>query len=101
MERRSKTRFYNRGSVICSQFNTDKHYDGQLLNFSQRGMCFQSSRSFKPGTAVLIRLDHCPKGNAVRQEEGGMRSMTLARIQWCRDDEEQTICRYRIGVHYF
>ena len=101
MEKRSKGRFYDPGWVICGHFNFEKRHDGQMLNFSQTGMCFRTDRFFKPGTAVQIRLDHCPKGNAVRQAEGGLRSMTLAKVQWCHDDKDQPGCRFTSGVQYF
>jgi hypothetical protein len=100
MEKRSQTRFYDRGSVICSHFNFENRYDGQMLNFSQSGMCIRTERYFKPGTAVLIRIDDCPTGDAVRQEEGGMRAVTLARVKWSRDDKDMPGHLYTSGVRY-
>jgi len=100
MEKRSKPRFYDQGSVICRHFNFDNDCDGQLLNFSQNGMCIRTDRFFKPGTAVLIRIDSCPEGDAVRQEEGGMRAVTLARVQWSRGDDDHPGQRYTSGVRY-
>lgn len=100
MEKRGHIRHYDRGSVICSHFNFERHYDGQVVNYSPSGMCFRSERFFKPGTAVLIRLNRCPEGRAVRQEEGGMRSTTLARVQWCQHDEDAPDRGYTSGVRY-
>ena len=100
MEKRSKPRFYDQGSVICRHFNFDNDCDGQLLNFSQNGMCIRTDCFFKPGTAVLIRIDSCPEGDAVRQEEGGMRAVTLARVQWSRGDDDHPGQRYTSGVRY-
>jgi urease beta subunit len=100
MEKRTHTRFYDRGSVICSHFNFENHCDGQMLNFSRSGMCIRTERYFKPGAAVLIRFDNCPTGDAVRQEEGGMRAVTLARVKWSRDDEDMPGHRYTSGVRY-
>lgn len=100
MEKRAHSRFYDRGSVICSHFNFTRRYHGQVLNFSPQGMCIRTDRFFKPGTAVLIRLSHCPEGHAARQEEGGMRNTTLARVQWCRHDEDQLDAGYTSGVRY-
>jgi hypothetical protein len=37
----------------------------------------------------------------VRQEEGGLRTVTLAKVQWCRDDEVQSETRFLSGVQYF
>jgi hypothetical protein len=101
MEKRSTTRFYDPGSVVCSQFNAADHHDAQMVNFSSSGMCFRTDRFFKPGTTVLIRLTHCPKGAAGRQEEGGLRTTTLAKVLWCRDDEDLSGPRFVNGVHYF
>lgn len=100
MEKRSKPRYYDQGSVICRHFNFENDYDGQMLNFSQNGMCIRTDRFFKPGTAVLIRIDSYPKGDAVRQEEGGLRAATLAQVQWSRDDEDLPGHRYTSGVRY-
>ena len=63
-------------------------------------MCIRTDRFFKPGTAVLIRIDSCPEGDAVRQEEGGMRAVTLARVQWSRGDDDRPGQRYTSGVRY-
>lgn len=101
MEKRSKIRFYDQGSVICSQFNVVEHHDAQMVNFSSSGMCLRTHRLFKPGTTVLIRLNHCPQGDAVRQEEGGLRTTTLAKVQWCRDDDIQSGPRFLSGLQYF
>jgi hypothetical protein len=100
MEKRGHTRHYGRGSVVCSHFNFAKHYDGQVLNYSPTGMCFRSEGFFKPGTSVLIRLKRCPAGRAVRQEEGGLRTTTLARVQWCRHEEDALENGYTSGVRY-
>lgn len=101
MEKRLQARYYDRGSVICSHFNTANHYDGQVLNFSPNGMCFRSDRFFKPGTALLIRLNHCPQGRAVRHEAGGLRTTTLAKVQWCHHDDEKRPERgFTSGVRY-
>lgn len=100
MERRAKTRFYDRGSVICSPFNGVKHFEGQLLNFSPRGMSFQTRRAFKPGTTVQIRLENCPGSNAAHLEKGGIRSMTLAMILWCRHDNDPHVHSFTSGVLY-
>lgn len=101
MEKRSTTRFYDYGSVICSLFNAADHHDAQMLNFSQSGMCFRTDKLFKPGTTVMIRLNKCPQCKAVHQEEGGLRSMTLAKVQWCQDDEDLPGPRFVSGVQYF
>lgn len=100
MEKRTQTRFYDRGSVICSHFNVEKQYTGQVLNYSPNGMCFRTDRFFKPGTNILIRLRHCPEGRAARQEEGGIRATTLARVQWCRSEEDWPGQGYTSGVRY-
>lgn len=100
MDKRSQRRFYDRGSVICSHFNAGNHCDGQMLNFSPSGMCIRTDHFFKPGTAVLIRIDQCPRGDAVRKEQGGMRAVTLARVQWSRDDKDKCGQHYTSGVRY-
>ena len=101
MEKRSQTRFYDRGSVVCSHFNHGHHCDAQMLNFSRKGMCIRSDHFFKPGTAVLVRIDDCPKGEAVRHEKGGMRTVTLAKVLWSRHDEKTHEQRFTSGLRYF
>jgi len=101
MKKRSTTRFYDQGLVICSLFNAADPHDAQMLNFSQSGMCFRTDKLFKPGTTVLIRLNQCPQCEAVQQEEGGLRTMTLAKVQWCQDDENPSGYRFMSGVQYF
>jgi hypothetical protein len=71
-----------------------------MLNFSPRGMCFRTDKRFKPGTTVTIRLNQCPQGKAVHQEEGGLRTMTLAKVQWCQNDENPSGHRFMSGVQY-
>lgn len=100
MDKRVHQRFYDRGSVTCSHFNFQKHYEGQVLNYSPDGMCIRTNRFFKPGTNVLIRLNRCPDGAAARQEEGGIRTTTLATVQWCRQDGEIPEHGYTSGVRY-
>lgn len=100
MEKREQERYYDHGSVVCSHFNAPTHHDGQVLNFSLNGMCFRSDRFFKPGSAVLIRLNDIPTVLAARQEEGGMRTTTLAKVQWCLPDEDRPDPLYTSGVRY-
>jgi hypothetical protein len=100
MEKRSKTRFYDQGSVTCSHFNVERRHDAQMLNFSQNGMCFRTDQSFKPGATVLIRLDQCPEGAAVRREEAGLRNITLAKVQWSRYEEDLQMPMFTSGVQY-
>jgi|GEM_PF-2264044 len=101
MEKRTYHRFSERGSVICSLFNAGKPCDGLMVNFSPNGMCIRTHQYYRPGTAVQIRLNQCPRCRAVRQEEGGIRTVTLAKVQWSRDDKDLPGPRFTSGVQYF
>ncbi len=101
MEKRSQLRFTDPGSVICNHFNVKETCDGLILNFSQNGMCIRTPQYYKPGTAVQIRLRQCPRNKAVRQEDGGIRTVTLAKVQWSRDNKDLPGPRYTSGLQYF
>jgi hypothetical protein len=36
----------------------------------------------------------------VRQEEGGLRTITLAKVKWCRDEHDRPMPRFISGVQY-
>ena len=69
-------------------------YEGEINNSSYDGLRFQSGRSFKPGTKILLK-----KANFDKLSFGLKRFKEChAIIKWCKKVEDTTPPCYHIGV---
>ena len=84
-EKRTYTRHPYSVPVEISYISKGNKFDAQSLNHSEGGMCLASSFSFHPGETLNVRVkEFHPQGPCTGLCEG-LRSITLAEVQWCSD----------------
>jgi hypothetical protein len=95
MEKRSLKRHGIAASIACGHFTTStgrETYGGEMLNYSDGGLCIQSRADFKKGALVLIHVRDIVDDAASRRLEEGFRSLSLGEIKWSKplDDAGNT-----------
>ena len=94
-EKRKYERHKADASIICSYYNQNHYYPGRMMNYSRNGMYFESDYPFKPGAYIYIRLE----SDSVDSCEG-FRTLSLAKVKWCRNTGDIKSARHGIGVRY-
>jgi hypothetical protein len=93
-EFRKSKRFEHRTTVMFEDEPTGYFSYGQMINFSNGGMCFGSDVAFKPGAKIKIKLEK-PIFKAAPKTYHG-------KVRWCKelaDDDSKYF--YGFGVIYF
>ena len=98
---RSGERHRHEVSVWCARLNTGSWLEAKTLNYSIEGMCVKSNVRFRPGTALLIRIDHWPPDVSYTGTFTALPTMTLGEVKWCRELSEKGFSSYDIGIKYF
>jgi hypothetical protein len=100
-ERRNSPRYNHRAALSFSIFNSEKHYQAQMFNCSQRGMYFETDREIRPGTSLYLRVvRNLPD---LRQEAFPwvFRTVALGEVKWCYQLTKVGSAKYGIGVAYY
>lgn len=104
MEKREFERFGERIPIYCSLFNADRVCEGEMVDFSENGICFSCSRVFdtvfKEGRVVLIRLNGAAKSLPAAQGRD-LRSISIGRIIWREEALEAHDSRMKVGVKLY
>lgn len=83
-----------------SYLNSQHHYEGQKVSHTPDGLRFMTSLNIIPGETLLIKLN-CGSSEYPSQEAWeGYRSITLAKVLWCRPVNDKTDSRFMVGVKY-
>jgi hypothetical protein len=95
MEKRTMERHAIAASIVCSHFTTatDRRvFGGKMLNYSDGGICIESSADFRQGSTVLVRVNGPCSHPGCPIPAEGFRTLALAKIQWCKhlDDTGKT-----------
>jgi hypothetical protein len=70
------------------------NHDGKVLNWSDCGLCFKSPRPLNPGQCIYIRTTEAGEPVA------GLRSVSLAQVRWCDENQDPCKVEYIIGASY-
>ena len=103
IENRADRRYATNAAMTYFRFSSKKTpvFATTAYNCSERGLCFQSLRSLKPGQYVCILTGPAPNeffpGG---REVAMMKSFSLAEVRWCRESNSQKIAGYSIGIKY-
>ena len=98
-EKRDCERRNNNVPIVFSYFNKNDCFDAQTLNHCPEGLCFKSGSSLRSGDTLYIRVkDFHPHGTGACE---GLRSATLAKVQWCAEIPANGTPSYRVGVKYY
>jgi len=100
-EKRSCERCTYAAPVRLTHFNGGHWLEAQTLNHCLEGMCFKSNVHFQPGTALLIRVEHCASNGSCACAFEGLPNICLGEVKWCREIPDATSSSYDLGVRYF
>lgn len=100
MEKRNSMRHHQEASLICSIFNSNEQYQGNMKNFSKDGMYFEQDVFFKPGTAIAVRIEDCPFEVINPDIMEGLNTVSIADVRWYHDFGESNKPRFGYGVRY-
>lgn len=75
--------------------------EAQTLNHCLDGMGVKSNVHFRPGTALLIRVEHCASNGSCTCAFEGLPSICLGEVKWCREISDATPSSYDLGFKYF
>ena len=91
MEKRKIKRHGIDASTVCGHFTALKNcniYDGKMLNYSEDGMCIESSADFKKGAIVLIKVNSLFSNDGYPRLMEGFRTVSLAEIKWSKPSHD-------------
>lgn len=84
-EKRNQSRHHCEGPITL--LHTQRHsgqIDADLINCSQRGVSFFSSRPLVPGTTIIIRISMETYPRMSPDADCQVRTMGFATIKWCQ-----------------
>jgi hypothetical protein len=90
-------------AITCRPFTSSgaNHIsDGVMRNFSQQGSYIETSRQFKSGTILIVRLLRYPPMPSSVTDEDHPRSICLAEVKWRQKLTDENAIRYGIGLRY-
>ena len=85
MEKRSITRHGINVSAVCDQITTSasrKVYNGKILNYSEDGLCIETSAELKNGAIVIVKVNAPLGHDDYSNLKEGFRTVSLAEIKW-------------------
>ncbi len=100
-EKRSCKRCTYEAVIRMMHFNCGHWLEAQTLNHCLDGMCVNSNVHFRPGTALLIRVEHCASNGSCACAFEGLPNICLAEVKWCREISDATLSSYDLGFKYF
>lgn len=105
MENRTDRRYPVTVSISYFPFSSQKQptFTANVINYSRRGLCFQSPYPLNPGQSICVRTE--PSSDYFipsNDEEARLKSFAVAEVRWCREDEYAGAMAtgYNIGVRY-
>ena len=102
MEKRSITRHGINVSAVCGQFTTSscrKTYNGKMLNYSEDGMCIESSAELKNGAIVMVKVATPLSNDDYSNLKEGFRTVSLAEVKWFKPSYNSGKALF--GLHAF
>jgi len=99
-EKRLHNRSNCKGMIKWSYFNKRNSYDGELLNFSQKGFYFETATAIKIGATIFIQFTEYFPDRLSSNEKELVRNVCLGKVKHCDEIlKEDTYC-YGVGVEY-
>jgi hypothetical protein len=89
--------------VVCRPFTSSgatHTADGFMRNFSKEGSYIETSREFKLGTILHLRIVRYPSMRLTPGTEDQPRSICLAEVKWRKELADENATRYGIGLRY-
>ncbi len=103
-EKREDARFRCGSSVEWGYLTKPEKHSARMRNFSQAGICFETTRPPVHGATIMVRLeayeDDCRSDCRQGRECPWPRSMALGDVKWCRDLSGSASPLFGVGVKF-
>jgi hypothetical protein len=100
-ERRRVRRRAEHLPLTVSVFNRGAHFEAQMVNCSQDGVCAETCHRILPGTSLHIRIDASQAADLGKAVFPELRTTALGEVKWCRSLGEEPSPRYLVGIRYY
>jgi len=99
LEKRKSTRLNTEGTIILySNIKSIKDTNANLIDFSDEGISFSTSKRMSPGTTIFFKsgINNCLGA----EEDAGsqIKAIGLVTVKWCRNSSKKD--HYEIGANY-
>jgi hypothetical protein len=87
-------------TIKWSQFNKAIYFDATLMNFSERGVYFETAHELRPGTAIFLDMKTVPSDKIIFKDHKRPRLVSLGEVKWCVNLSEDIQSKFGVGVGY-
>jgi len=89
-----------KGIIKWSYFNHRNFFGGELLNFSQKGFYFETSKAIKTGATIFIQLTNFFPENLTSSDKELLRNVCLGEVKHCNEIIKEDSIHYGVGIKY-
>ena len=100
-EKRMNERSDCKGIIKWSYFNKSNYFDGELLNFSPKGIYFETSEAIKTGVTIFIQLTKYFPENLSSNDKELLRNVCIGEVKHCNEILKNDSTCYGVGIKYF
>jgi hypothetical protein len=100
-ENRKNSRHRCNAPIKFSYFNKDDYFNGNIVNYCNRGVYMESEMAPTVGSTIFMRRIGQPADEKAHMVTNrNLRTLAIARIKWCRKLSKHDE-KYGIGVQYY
>jgi len=99
-EKRIHERSNCKGLIKWSYFNQSNSFIGELLNFSQNGIYFETSKAIKIGATLLIQFTKYFPENLSSNDKAMLRNVCIGQVKHSKEIIKDDSTCYGIGIKY-
>jgi hypothetical protein len=96
-EKRKSVRHDHEASIVFAYQNSDEFYNAKMCNFSNSGLCFESSAAIEPGSDIYVMMEEFLPDTIGSEIYDGY----LAEVRWCQRLPQVDPAAYHVGVKYY
>ncbi|MEZ4526027.1 MAG: hypothetical protein R2941_08935, partial [Desulfobacterales bacterium] len=85
----------------CSRLTPQKNFRAKIKNYSTGGIYYESDEYVEKGTMIFYKIEDVMKWIAAPEKGRGMRTVSLAEVECCREIEKRDRYRYGTNVRYY
>ena len=97
-EKRICDRYRCCGKVVLSSINREEHIRGDIVNFSEGGLCILTDRPVKVGSGITVRMAGQTETDPAATTKP--RSVAVAVVKRCQRIENNFAVSYCLGLKY-
>jgi len=99
-EKRMNERSDCKGIIKWSYFNQNSYFDGELLNFSPKGIYFETFEAIKTGATIFIQLTKYFPENLSSNDKKLLRNVCIGEVKHCNETLKNDSTCYGVGINY-